>query len=263
MRKISKVYLLAIVLLVALLPIPVATKTKSPYPAPQDQTLSVVPEEIPFVTEVAGSGLNCRRATREETQALLRQDTVQRHVITPAKKTQTGGLTIILRATPQLDSFPAAKAAFLAAAARWESLISTPITIVIDVDFGPSFFGFPFPPGVIGATFAQELAASGIYPFVRNNLIAGASNSRELLLYGQLPLNSVPTDIGQTTFVLSSSADFRALGLISPVADPIGELPFFGPPPKIGFNSGFPLISTRMMALTRIKLISMVWPRMR
>src|SRR5215510_5211635 len=122
MRKISKVYLLAIVLMVALLPIPVASTTTSPYPAPQDQTLLAVPDEIPFVTEVAGSGLNCRRATREETRALLSQDTVQRHVITPTKKTPTDGLTIVLRATPQLDSFPAAKAAFLAAAARWEAL---------------------------------------------------------------------------------------------------------------------------------------------
>src|SRR5262249_22294300 len=145
-----------------------------------------------------------------------------------------------LRATPQLESFPQAKAAFLVAAARWESLISTPISIVIDVDFGPNFFGNPYPAGVIGATSTQALLGSGIYNPVRSSLIFGASNSREALLYPLFPAgSSIGTDIGQTTFIGSPSADFRALGLISPVADPVAEAPFFGPPPKIGFNSGF------------------------
>ena len=56
------------------------------------------------------------------------------HVIKRARKQATGGLTIILRGTEQLESFPTSKAAFLAAAEKWEAAISTPITIVIDVD---------------------------------------------------------------------------------------------------------------------------------
>jgi len=151
-----------------------------------------------------------------------------------------GGLTIILRGTPQLDSFPQAKAAFLTAAARWESLIATPITIVVDVDFGPTFFGSPFGPGVIGATDTQSLIGGGIYDDVRLGLGQGASSAREVHLYERFPTGSILTDLGQTDFVASPSADFRALGLINPVADPVGELPFFGPPPAIGFNSGFP-----------------------
>jgi hypothetical protein len=118
----------------------------------QAQSLSAAPERVSFVTEVAGSQITCRKATREEALALTKRDGVERRVISPASHASSNGLKIILRATPQLDSFPKAKAAFLAAAARWESLISTPITIVIDVDFGPTFFGQPFPPLVLGST---------------------------------------------------------------------------------------------------------------
>ena len=207
----------------------------------QAQSLSAAPERVSLVTEVAGSQITCRKATREEALALTKRDGVERRVISPASHASSNGLKIILRATPQLDSFPEAKAAFLAAAARWESLISTPITIVIDVDFGPTFFGQPFPPLVLGSTDTQSLIGGGIYDFVRQGLVFGASNSRERVLYSQFPVGSITTDIGQTDIMISPSADFRALGLIDPVADPQGELPFFGPPPAIGFNSGFPL----------------------
>ncbi|HYE13986.1 MAG TPA: hypothetical protein VD968_06055, partial [Pyrinomonadaceae bacterium] len=46
------------------------------------------------------------------------------------------GLTIVLRGTAQLDANPEAKAAFTRAAAAWEAIITTPITVVIDVDYG-------------------------------------------------------------------------------------------------------------------------------
>ena len=164
----------------------------------QAQSLSAAPERISFVTEVAGSQITCRKATREEALALTKRDGVERRVISPASHASSNGLKIILRATPQLDSFPEAKAAFLAAAARWESLISTPITIVIDVDFGPTFFGQPFPPLVLGSTDTQSLIGGGIYDFVRQGLVFGASNSRESVLYSQFPAGSIATDIGQT-----------------------------------------------------------------
>ena len=46
----------------------------------------------------------------------------------------SAGLRIVLHGTAQLDQHPEAKQAFIVAANRWESLISTPITVVIDVD---------------------------------------------------------------------------------------------------------------------------------
>src|SRR5690349_9713238 len=41
-------------------------------------------------------------------------------------------LTIILRATTNLENNPAAKAAFIRAAANWENVINSPVTIFID-----------------------------------------------------------------------------------------------------------------------------------
>jgi hypothetical protein len=161
-------------------------------------------------------------------------------VITPADKQTGAGLKIILRGTDQLEAFPAAKAGFLAAAQKWEAAISTPITIVIDVDFGPNFFEFgEYPAFVIGAANPQIIGGP-VYAAVRRALIRGAEEFPEFQLYNLMPANAVPTDLGSTRFVFTSSANFRALGLVSPVADPDSELPNFGRPPRIGFNSAMP-----------------------
>jgi len=68
-------------------------------------------------------------------------------------------------------------------------------------------------------------------------LIAGAGNAAELALYNSLPQGAVPTDSGDTARVSVPSAALRALGLIAPVADPVGEQARFGAPPSIVFNS--------------------------
>src|SRR6185369_5328333 len=103
------------------------------------------------------------------------------------------GLTIVLRASAQLDQNPQAKAAFIAAAAKWEALIQDPITVVIDVDYGPTVFGIAFPSSnILGLTATQELYYAGNYPDIRGRLISHASNPTEAALYNALPGNSVP-----------------------------------------------------------------------
>jgi|GEM_PF-686189 len=186
-------------------------------------------------------GWTCREATPDEVEWMQRRDpTLPLHVITPLDlHQQQTGLRIILRATPQLEQFPQAKAAFLRAAQTWERLIRNPITIVLDVDFGPTRFGQPYPPGVIGSTRTQPLVARSGYPDVRSQLLSGAS-SQERGVYNALPQEQVPTDLGPTAAVAAPSAVLRALGLISPVADPDGERGRFGDPPSIGFNSNLP-----------------------
>ena len=54
-------------------------------------------------------------------------------------------LTIILRATTNLENNAPAKAAFIRAAANWENVVNSPVTIYIDADFGPDNFGSPWP----------------------------------------------------------------------------------------------------------------------
>jgi len=153
--------------------------------------------------------------------------------------TAQGGFKIILRGTPQLEDFPAAKEAFLRAAATWESIIQSDVTVIIDVDYGPTLFGSPFGGGTIGGTFVQTLAGPEIYPAVRERLIAAASNPQESELYQSLPAGTISTELGNVTALSAASPNLRVLGLINPVADPETEPANFGSPPAMGFNSNF------------------------
>lgn len=186
----------------------------------------------------------CRDATPEEALVLMQRDPdLQVHEITPAGHNMLndskGGLRITLRATSQLESFSLAKEAFLKAAAVWESIIQTPISVVVDVDFGLTHFGKPFDPDTLGLTHYQVIGDDAYYPTVRSKLISGASSAEEDTLYSLLPTSSVPTDLGNTLGVYAPSAVFRALGMIGPIADPAREEEELGPPPTIGFNSAF------------------------
>src|SRR5438132_5190357 len=109
-------------------------------------------------------------------------------------------LTIILRATAQLDANPPAKAAFVRAAATWENQILSPVTIYMDVDFGTTNFGTAWPPNVLGSTSSPSIS-SVPYTSVRNNLISSASTPAETTAYNALPATQVPTDLGDVNTV--------------------------------------------------------------
>src|SRR6266516_2270035 len=139
-------------------------------------------------------------------------------------------LTIILRATAQLDANPAAKAAFVRAAANWENQVLSPVTIYVDVDYGSTNFGAPWGANILGSTSSPSI--SGVpYSQVRNNLIASASTPAETSVYNALPATTIPTDLGDVNTVSISSSLARALGFLDPTAQP-GDLAA-----KIGFNS--------------------------
>ena len=149
------------------------------------------------------------------------------------------GLKIILRGTAQLDSFPEAKTAFLRAAALWESVIATPITVVIDVDYGTTRFGQAYPANVIGSTSSQILGDSNGYPDFRQALIENAQTPAQAAIFNALPAGSIKLDMGTTTGAYAPSSVLRAMGILDPVADPSGETQY-GAPPAIGFNSAIP-----------------------
>ncbi|MEP7271243.1 MAG: NF038122 family metalloprotease [Acidobacteriota bacterium] len=150
------------------------------------------------------------------------------------------GLKITLRGTTQLDANAPARDAFLRAAAKWQSLIQTPLILVVDVDFGPTLFGDPYDPDTIGSSDTQTLFSSTIYPAVRSALISNAAGSAQGAVFTALPTGTLATDSGNATGVLTPSAVFRALNFIVREANPTVELANFGPPPSIGFNSAFP-----------------------
>lgn len=196
--------------------------------------------DVCVLQETDGS-LVCRNATAEEAITLTEWERNEPlHVVYQADQAeispQTDGLKIILRGTQQLEMFPEAKTAYIRAAQVWENLIATPITVVIDVDYGPTRFGQPFPEGALGFATGQNLINFSAYPSFRSRLISGASNAREASLYNALPIGAVPTDIGNTAAVLAPSPLWRAAGLNNPVADPARE-PNLGPPPSIQVNS--------------------------
>ncbi|HSS18469.1 MAG TPA: NF038122 family metalloprotease [Pyrinomonadaceae bacterium] len=190
----------------------------------------------------------CRDATLAETRALRAgaNDSGLRQINHLGEdpnslfgpKATTSNLTIVLRATAQLDANPTAKAAFTAAAAKWEALIKDPITIIIDVDYGTTFFGNPFSDAnVLGATSTQLLFSNNNYPDMRNRLINHSNGPSELALANALPVGSDPTDIGSVNTVIAASPLLRALGALPPDATTDTTTP--GTAPKIAFNSQF------------------------
>jgi len=195
----------------------------------------------------------CRAATLAEASELDKGDTsiqglqqinhlqsdFYAHRTSRARTSALSGtnLTIILRATAQLDGNTAAKNAFIRAAQNWETIIFSPITIYIDVDFGPnnSFNNNqPFPAGVLGSTSTID----SFYPYslVRANLIAeanGEGNVTKQAIFNALPSTSVPTDLGNAGTIDVNSSIARAIGL-SPAVAQSSDLA-----PQIAFNSNF------------------------
>lgn len=210
-------------------------------PQPSEDSPSVDGGEQGYVIVNTKDGLVCRQLTRQEAaQMSVGRARTGLRVLSGSRLNaqQQPGLKITLRATTQLDQFPEARQVFLRAAARWESIIQSPITVIIDVDFGPTIFGTPFPsPSIIGGTDPQRLTATNLYGPLRSSLIAGAQNARQMEIFNLLPTANLPTDLGPATSFAASSPTLRALGAIAPVADPDVEL--LGPPPSIGFNSAF------------------------
>lgn len=200
-------------------------------------------EDAGFVIREINGEATCRESTPQDAELFtLQERDIELKQISHVGEgitTQATGLTIMLRSTLQLDANPTAKAAFAAAAAKWEALIQSPITVIIDVDFGPTRFGAPWPgDDVLGATSVQGVGDTANYPDIRSRYISHASGTAETTLCNALPSGTVSTDIGPTSGILAPTALFRALGTLSAVADPTSEVAL-GLPPRIGFNSAF------------------------
>jgi hypothetical protein len=213
------------------------------------QTASYKPDPNAHVYTIVqapdGSTL-CRDATEQEKQAMVNSSAQmpELHQINHLKNTgKTGpsaevndgslpGLKIFLFATAQLESFPDAKAAFIRAAADWESRIKSPVTIYLNVDYGPKNFGQNWSsPSVIGAT--RTLGLTTNYSSVRSNLILTQSNGAETGLYSLLPGSAIATDAGSSDTMLVNVSLARALGFLDANAD------LSNARQRIGFNSAF------------------------
>jgi hypothetical protein len=242
-NKLRAALVLVLIAVVSSLPFYAFAQNDAAVRTKKSKTYTASPDRGVFVLYKGANGETfCREATPEQALAMRSASTDGLHQINHLDKSvsaeaTTAGLTIILRATSQLDANPTAKQAFVAAAAKWEALIKDPITIVIDVDFGTTFFGTPFPSSdVLGATSSPLFFFDGNYTDVRQRLINHASPGTEAAIAAALPASSVPTDIGSANTVLVGSPQLRALGAIP--ADFNNDPPGFSQP-RIAFNSAF------------------------
>ncbi|HEX6100535.1 MAG TPA: NF038122 family metalloprotease [Thermoanaerobaculia bacterium] len=196
-------------------------------------TVPVAARERGLAVTDRGGAFVCRPAA-ERLHRVVRAEGASLRVLDEGPRVQSGGLNIILRATPQLENFPEAKAAFVRAAARWEARISNPVTVYVDVDFGPTLFGEPFGSGVVGFAIPDDrVSGEGAYSELRRQLVAHADDAAEAAVLAALPEESIPTDVGPTTRYASPSALLRVLGILPAVASPSD------PAPAIGFNSAY------------------------
>ena len=198
-----------------------------------------------FIIYASGVDSVCRAATPEERRKIeqfqpkgLRQIN---HQLNFARKepglsqAPPPHLTIILRATSRLEANGPAKAAFIRAAASWEAVINSAVTIFIDADFGPTDFdNQPWETGVLGSTSHPSLPHEP-YGTVRNALLTGANSAQKIQIYNALPANAVPTNNGSGSSVemTVSNSIARAIGLLPPSALATDSAA------QIGFNSTF------------------------
>jgi hypothetical protein len=192
-------------------------------------------EFVRFIDENGNS--SCRQFNRSaEEAATLEEAKAKAGMVvlqsTVGRRARGQGLDIILRGTPQLLQFPDAVAAFELAAQRFEAFIANPITVVIDVDYGPTRFGSPWGAGVLGSTSSAVSSLSG-YTVRRftDSLIARAPGYAPL--YNAIP-QPVPNVAGAANPLPSGTApNLQALGILNANGN------LLSPVPSIGFNSNF------------------------
>ncbi|HEX6085256.1 MAG TPA: NF038122 family metalloprotease [Thermoanaerobaculia bacterium] len=195
------------------------------------------------IAEVDGQAV-CLDATPEEARALNKRPAVPLMIFGEesgklrSNHEEKPHLNIILRGTEQLDANPEAKAAFERAAEIWESLIANPITIYVDVDFGPKRFGQEWPSAsvIASAGTPSYIYPEGTFTDFRELFIARADSAQELSVYSALP-SEFPIDAGDgTTGAFGGGGNvLRVFGLeqFPPIASPDDQSS------TIGFNSAF------------------------
>ena len=207
------------------------------------------PGGIHIVTVLPDGSLGCDVATEAQAEALRLADRSARTVrLTPLPSLNRPGVSpfrIVIRATDQLLARPEALLAFRRAAARWERIIQTPVTTVIDLDYGPDRFGSgPYPPGAIASASS---ATSFVAPGTGSGEVIAAIRARMsdpalIALVDAVPVPTPSTAGGENGSVSLGPATgglipLQVLGFRPAVLDPAPAVNPFGTVPNIGFNT--------------------------
>ena len=169
------------------------------------------------------------------------------HILPSLLGTDPRPFKIVLRATDQLMQYPDAILAFRRAAARWERVITTSMTTVLDVDYGPTRFGTAFSAGVLGSTsttafYAMKAAnTNALVPdIVQRFKDLKAGNTQMTDLYNAIPIPTPSTVPANLSRGIGTLINLQALGFIEANISADPAVNPFSSVPAIGFNSGFP-----------------------
>ncbi len=201
---------------------------------------------IHILTELPDGSIGCDVASETLAAALRASDeragTVHLTVLPSLNRPGVSQFRIMIRATDQLLARPAALMAFRRAAARWERIIQTPITTMMDLDYGPNRFGTPYGANILGSTnSAQQFVAGSSSATIRDAIAARQTDPAKLALVTAIPSPTPSTVAGEagTTPLGQAIAGLvtrQALGY-APAVTPASA--GFGTVPNIGFNSAF------------------------
>ena len=155
---------------------------------------------------------------------------------------------IVLRATDQLIERPQALLAFRRAAARWERVIQSPLTVVIDVDYGPVRFGTgEYEPNTIASAssalrfFGNNAGPAEVVARLKNR---NTGDAQLQALYDAIPVptpSTYPDGNGGQNLgtAIGGFIPLQALGALPARISSDPEVVPFGVVPNIGFNSAF------------------------
>lgn len=205
-------------------------------------------KEPVFINKIDESGaIFCKEVIKDVSLFNQASPKINLHILPPLNDQQTStGLKIILRATDQLMQYPEVVYAFRRAAARWERIILTPITTVLDVDFGPTWFDTGFGENVLGGTSPATYYAikpdntNATVQYVVQKLIDLKPENPQLKnLYSAIPIptpSTVPSNLERGVGTLMN---LQALGFIDADISSDPDMNRFGSVPAIGFNSNY------------------------
>ena len=182
-----------------------------------------------FIIEMINGVATCRQATPGEVPSTLPMPGEQGVPVgdIPVKR-QNGdfitsgenaadGLTINFLELSQLQNHAQRAtviAAFQRAAAVWTTKIKSPVTITMNIEYGPnSAGGNPFGENTLGSTSSGTITMD--FPSTRSRLIATKSSDAELAIYNSLPASSIPTDTGNGSAIRISRSLTQPLGIFA------------------------------------------------
>ena len=202
------------------------------------------PGGVHILTELPDGSIGCDEATEAQATALRTADertgAVRLTTLPSLNRPGVSQFRILIRATDQLLARPTALLSFRRAAARWERIIQSPVTTVIDLDYGPERFGTPYGPNILGSTnSAQGFAGAAGPTEVVAAIRARTTDPATLALLDAIP-RPTPTTLGATVNLsrtFTALINLQALGFRPAAIDP--ETAPFGTVPNIGFNSAF------------------------